>query len=106
MANCHTIANEMAKDFIEASNKKYALNKILHDLNFIVYSDTKTLLSYKHKQIIIENIFELLVGRKKFSEKDSNQQLPEITDVLVFIERKNLIRNQLRTNLPKLAEMN
>jgi hypothetical protein len=66
MANITNIANELTKKFIRAKNKKYALNKIIYDINYLVYSDTKEALSYKAKSAIIQYIFEVIAGRKSW----------------------------------------
>jgi len=79
MAHYVNIANKMAIDFIRSKDKTYALNKILHDLNFLIYSDTKELLNYNAKAAIMKHIFDLLAGRRAFLKNDSKDLRYEFT---------------------------
>jgi hypothetical protein len=106
MADYIYIANKMAKDFIRSGNKKYALNKIIHDINLLVYSDTKELLSYKAKTAIIKHIIDLLACREMFLRNEVGQAPYNLTDIIIFFERESFIRNQLRTCLKQRTRMN
>jgi hypothetical protein len=106
MAHYANIANKMAIDFIRSKDKTYALNKILHDLNFLIYSDTKELLNYNAKAAIMKHIFDLLAGRRAFLKNDSKDLRYEFTDIIIFFERENFIRKQLNTCLKQRIRMN
>ena len=106
MAHYVNIANKMAIDFIRSKDKTYALNKILHDLNFLIYSDTKELLNYNAKAAIMKHIFDLLAGRRAFLKNDSKDLRYEFTDIIIFFERENFIRKQLNTCLKQRIRMN
>jgi hypothetical protein len=106
MANFTNIANELTKKFILSRNKKYALNKIVYDINHLVYSDTKEPLSYKAKSAIIKHIFEVVAGRKALVLKDGENMAPRFTDVVIFFERRSFILKQLKAGVKRQEELN
>ena len=106
MADHISIANKMARDFLLSKNKKYALNKIIHELNFLVYSDTKEFLSYKAKSTILRRIFDVIAGRRIFPGKDQQNISHEFTDIIIFFEREHFITSQLKACLKHRSVMN
>jgi hypothetical protein len=99
MANITNIANELTKKFIRAKNKKYALNKIIYDINYLVYSDTKEALSYKAKSAIIQYIFEVIAGRKELVLDEGEELTPNFSDVVIFFERRSFILKHIRAGV-------
>ena len=106
MANYISIANKLSRDFLLARNKKYALNKILHELNFLVYSDTKQLLSYRAKSAILQKIFDRVAGRITCEKIDGEEIYHEFTDIIIFFEREHFIKSQLKACLKHRGAMN
>lgn len=100
------IANDMAKEFICSSNKHYALNKILHNLNNFVFANTKLPLDYKAKSIIVKHIYDVVAGRKELLPSGNEHIVPRIEDITVFYERIHFISAQLKTNTLKKAISN
>jgi len=86
MANFTNVANELTKKFIRAKNKKYTLNKIIYDLNFLVYSDSKQPLTYKAKSAIIKHMFDVVAGRKALTLKEGESLSPNFSDVVIFLK--------------------
>lgn len=100
------VANEMAKRFIVEKNKTYGLNKIIYDLNYLVYSETKEPLTYEDKSAIITHIFNIIAGREKLKLKEDEQIEPNFRDIAIFFERRDFIKTQLTTGVNKQAELN
>jgi hypothetical protein len=106
MADFINIANEFSKRFISAKNKKYALNQILYDINFIVYTDTKKPISYKAKAAIVKHIFEVVAGRQDLVLNEGEVLSPNFSDVVIFFERRDFIIKQLRAVVTQQEELN
>ena len=106
MANIYGIANELTKKFIKSQNKKYALNKIIYDLNYLVYSDTKEPLEYKAKASIINYMFEVIAGRKALILADNEQLTPDFSDIVCFFERRSFILKHLKAGVLSQQELN
>ena len=106
MANLTGIANELTKKFIRSQNKKYALNKIIYDINYLVYSDTKEPLGYKAKSSIISYMFEVIAGRKALMLTDNEQLTPDFTDIVCFFERRSFILKHLKAGVVSQQELN
>ncbi len=84
MANFTNLANDFTKKFIRAKNKKYVLNKIIYDVNYLVYSDTKEPLGYRIKTAILQHVFEVIAGRKSLILKEGEKLSPNFGDVVIF----------------------
>jgi hypothetical protein len=106
MANFTNLANELTKRFIRAKNKKYALNKIVYDINSLVYSDTKEPLCYRAKSAIVKHIFEVIAGRKPLILKEDEQLSHNFSDVVIFFERRSFILKQLKAGVKQQEQLN
>lgn len=106
MSTITSIATEMAKRFITAKDKKYALNRIVHDLNYLVYSNTKEPLDYKTKSALFVYIFDVIAGREKLQLNEGEDLVPDFTDIVIFFERRNFILKHLRSGIRKQCELN
>ena len=106
MANISSIANEMAKSFITASDKKYILNKIMYDLNYLVYSETNQLLDYKTKSELFLFIFNVIAGREKLQLKEGEELTPDFTDIVILFERRNFILEYLKAGIRRQEKFN
>ncbi len=106
MSTITSIANEMAKRFVRAKDKKYALNGILYDLNYLVYSNTKEPLDYKTKSALFIYIFDVIAGREKLQLSEGENIIADFTDVVIFFERRNFILKHLRSGIRKQCELN
>lgn len=96
----------MAKKFILSKHKKYTLNSILYDLNYLVYCSSKEPLGYKEKSFILKHIFEIIAGREELQLKDGEQMTPEFSDVAIFFERRNYMLKHLQAGVKKQAQLN
>lgn len=106
MAKLENVANELAKRFILAKDKKYTLNRIIYDMNYLVYSDTKEPLTYQAKLVIFKHIFDIIAGREKLPLKDGGYLEPDFTDIVLFFERRSSILKHLKSGVKKQAELN
>ena len=106
MANFTGIANELAKKFIVAKNKRYALNHILHEMNYLVYSGSRDPLTYKAKSAIMKHLFEVIAGRRPLTLKEGEYIAPDFKDVVIFFERRNFILKQLKTGVKHREQHN
>ncbi|MDQ6812559.1 MAG: hypothetical protein M3040_02275 [Bacteroidota bacterium] len=106
MANFSAVANEFTKRFIKSKNKKYMLNKIIYDLNYLVYSDSKEPLGYKAKSAIINYMFEVVAGRKTLIVNKGEVCTPNFADVVIFFERRSFILKHLRAGFLNQQKLN
>jgi hypothetical protein len=106
MATVTSIANEMAKRFICAKDKKYALNMIIYDMNYLVYSHSKEPLSYKAKSHMFTYIFDVIAGRQALQLKDGEEITPDFKDIVIFFERRDFILKRLRAGIKQQGELN
>lgn len=106
MATLISIADEMAKKFVTAKDKKYALNMIVYDLNYLVYSHNKEPLSYKAKSIIFNHIFDVVAGRQTLPSTEGDNVTPHFSDIVLFFERRSSILNYLKTGRKQQEQMN
>jgi hypothetical protein len=106
MAKMTGVANGFAKNFITAKNKRYALNKIVYDLNYLVYAGTTTPLSYKDKAAIITYIFDIVAGRRTLQLKQGERAEINFSDIIFFFERRSFILKHLHAGVKKQADLN
>lgn len=106
MANIKSTANEMAKRFIRAKDKKYALNQIVYDVNYLVYSNTKEPLEYKAKVAVFTHIFDIIAGRESLQLKEGEVLFADFKDLVIFFERRDFILKRLRAGIHKQCELN
>ena len=106
MATITSMANEMAKRFICAENKKYALNMIIYDMNYLVYSHNKEPLGYKLKSVMFKHIFDIIAGREMLQLKDGEKIVPDFSDIVIFFERRDFILKRLKTGVKQQEDLN
>ncbi len=106
MSTITIIANEMAKRFIRAKDKKYALNRIVYDMNYLVYSNTKEPLDYKEKSVMFTYIFNVIAGRQTLQLKEGEEIVPDFNDITILFERRDFILKHLRSGIRKQCELN
>jgi len=106
MSTITSIANEMAKRFIVAKDKKYALNKIIYDINYLVFADNKEPLDYKAKSAILTYIFNLTAGRETLQLNEGESLSPDFSDIVILFERRNFILKHLKTGIKQQSMLN
>lgn len=106
MATISSIAHEMAKRFITAKDKKYALNMIIYDMNYLVYSNNQEPLEYKAKSIIFSHILDVIAGRETLQLQEGEELVPDFSDIVFFFERRNFILKHLKTSIKRQCELN
>ncbi len=106
MATITSIANEMAKRFIRAEDKKYELNKIIYDMNYLVYSNSNDHLDYRAKSIMFTHIFNVIAGRETLQLKDDEEIVPDFKDIAIFFERRDFILKRLKAGIKQQGELN
>ncbi len=106
MAKFENVANELAKKFINASDKRYMLNSIVYDMNYLVYTETHEPLGYDAKSAIFKHIFDIVAGREKLELQEGEIMEPQFSDIIFFFERRNFILKQLKTGVRLQAQLN
>jgi hypothetical protein len=106
MAKMTSVAKAFTKQFIAETDKRYALNKIVYELNHLVYAGTKDYLSYKDKAAIITYLFDTIAGRRILYLENGAVLTPEFTDVVHFFERRNFILKHLKAGGKEQAQFN
>lgn len=106
MATISIIAEEMARRFVLAKDKKYALNMIVYDMNYLVYSHSKEPLDYKAKAVIFTYIFNVVAGREILQSKEGEKLAPHFADIVIFFERREFILKHLRAGIKQQCELN
>jgi hypothetical protein len=106
MAKLEDVANELARKFIFSTDKKYTLNRIIYDMNYLVYSDSKEPLTYYAKSAIFRHIFNIIAGREKLCPKDGESVEPQFSDIVIFFERRSALLKLLRTGVKKQSQLN
>lgn len=106
MATITIIAEEMARRFVRAKDKKYALNMIIYDMNYLVYSNRKEPLDYKAKAAILTYIFDVVAGREILQSKEGEKLVPHFADIVIFFERSDFILKHLKAGIKQQCELN
>lgn len=106
MATITSIADEMAKRFIRAKDKKYALNMIVYDMNYLVYSNSKEPLEYKAKSAMFTYIFNIIAGRESLQLKEGEVLIADFNDIVIFFERRDFILKRLKAGIKQQCELN
>ncbi len=96
MASFTEIANELAKTYVKAKNKKYALNQMIFEINYLSDPKSKQPLDFDAKSAVLKLIHDFLSGQKIFNLKEGEKINTEFKDITIFFERKNLILKQLQ----------
>jgi hypothetical protein len=100
------IANELAKSYIEAKNKKYALNQMIFEINYLSDPKSKEPLDFTAKSVVLKLIHELLSGQKTFKLNEGEEIIPEFIGITIFFERKSFIVKQLKVCNKRKAMLN
>lgn len=100
------IAHEMAKRFIRAKDKKYALNRIIYDMNYLVYSNNKEPLDYKTKSVMFTHIFNVIAGRETLQLYEGEEVVPNFKDIVIFFERRDFILKHLKAGIKQQCACN
>lgn len=106
MATISCTANNMAKRFISAKDKKYALNMIVYDINYLVYSNTQEPLKYKDKAAMFTFIFNVIAGREKLMLREGEILVPDFNDIVILFEKRNFILNRLKAGINQQCDLN
>ena len=106
MASFTAIANELAKKYVESKHKKYALNEMIFEINYLSCPKTKKPLDFSAKAEVYHIIHELLCGTKKLQLKDGEDIYPEFENVTLFFERRRFHLKQLQVCNSQRALLN
>jgi hypothetical protein len=106
MASFNEIANDLAKSYIKAKHKKYALNQMIFEINYLSHPQSKQPLDFKAKSAILKLVHQFLSGQKSFNVSDEEEIKPEFRDITIFFERKNFILKQLQICNKQKAMLN
>src|ERR1051325_8482832 len=96
MVSYTKIANDLAKCYVQAKNKNYAINQMVFEINYLSDPKSKEPLNYSAKAAILKQIHELIAGQKTFELNEGEEIIPEVNDITVFFEKKNAILKQLK----------
>lgn len=69
------ISNNLAKVFVESRNKKLAIKRIAHQINYLQFVTNKQLIDYELKITIVQVIDEFIRGERAI-QLPGNQLLP------------------------------
>ena len=105
MAKFEDVANELARKFIFSKDKRYTLNRIIYDMNYLVYSGTKEPLTYSAKSAIFKHIFDIIAGREILNVNGVRVE-PEFSDIVIFFESRSVLLKHLRAGVRKQAQLN
>jgi hypothetical protein len=106
MATYNKIANDLAKSYVQAKYKNYAINQIIFEINFLSDPQSKEPLDYSAKAAILKQIHDLIAGQKTFQLQDDEEIIPEFNDITVFFQKKNAILKQLKVCNRERAMLN
>jgi hypothetical protein len=106
MVSYSKIANDLAKSYVQAKYKNYAINQIVFEINFLSDPKSKEPLDYSAKAAILRQIHELIAGQKTFELQDGEEIVPEFKDLTVFFQKKSAILEQLKICNKERAMLN
>ena len=106
MASYVEIANELAKSYVQSKNKRYALNQMIFELNYLSDPQSKEPLEYQAKAIILKHIHELLSGQRTFKLREGEEIIPEFKDITIFFACKQAIIKELKVSNKQRARLN
>ncbi len=86
MSNLQTMANEMAKLFVQSKNKKQAAKQIVSQINSLRYSKSQKPFDYEKKLTVIKLIYEIIYGLRPYSCRHDEFVMAELKDQILFIE--------------------
>ncbi len=90
------IANDLAKTFVDANDKKYVAKHITNEINCLIYAATKRPVEYGVKILIIQVIYELINGKSQFQLEDDETILIEPEHISMFAEIGGKLLDKLR----------
>jgi|SRR5215471_17317557 len=105
MASFTEIANDLAKSYIKAKDKNYALNQMVYEINYLSDPKSKEPLDFKAKSVILKLVHQFLSGQKQILNEGEDIKA-EFKDITIFFERKNLILKQLQICNKQKAMLN
>jgi hypothetical protein len=106
MAFTEIVANDLAKSFVQAKNKKYALNRMIFEINYLTDPRSKEPLDFVVKSAILLYIDQLISGEEKFDLAEGEELTPVFDDIDVFFKRKNYIIGELKVSGKQKAMLN
>lgn len=106
MASYTEIANELAKTYVQAKHKKYAINQMIFEINYLTDPKSNEPLEYNDKASILKHIHELLSGQRTFHLEEGEEIVPEFKDITVFFAYKHSIIKQLKLSNKQRALLN
>ena len=87
MASYNKIANDLAKCYVQAKHKNYAINQIIFEINFLSDPKSKEPLNYSAKAAILKQIHELIAGQKTI-ELQEGEEIVSSANFLMDTESK------------------
>ena len=106
MASYSEIANELAKSYVQSKHKRYALNQMIFEINYLSDPQSKEPLEYNAKATILKHIHELLSGQKTFKLREGEEIIPEFKDITMFFSSKQFIMKQIKVSNKQRARLN
>lgn len=106
MASYTQIANDLAKCYVQSKHKRYALNQMIFEINYLSDPKSNEPLDYPAKAAILKLIHELLSGQRVFELKEGEEIIPEFKDITIFFQCQHSILQQLRMGTKERATLN
>lgn len=106
MASYTKIANDLAKCYVQSKNKRYALNQMIFEINYLSDPKSKEPLDYGAKAAILKIIHELLSGQRVFELNEDEEIIPEFKDITIFFQCQQAILQQLKMDIKAKARLN
>jgi hypothetical protein len=97
MSNLHSMANELAKSFVQSKNKKQAARQIVIELNNFKSSESQKPFDYDKKLAIVKLIYEIIYGLKTCESIHDELIMADLSDKIFFIECVDFILRRLDT---------
>jgi hypothetical protein len=101
MSNFHSMANELAKSFVQSKNKKQAVRQIVLKINNLRSSESEKPFDYDKKLTIVTLIYEIIYGLKPCQSLHDELIMAELKDRIFFIECIDFILKRLDTEKNK-----
>lgn len=101
-----TVANDLAKCYVQAKNKRYAINRMIFEINYLTDPATKQPLDFDIKAAILKEIDRYISGEKKMQVDACEEINPVFDNINVFFERKKNIVKELKISAKQRAMLN
>ena len=101
-----TVANDLAKCYVQAKNKRYAINRMIFEINYLTDPATKQPLDFDIKAAILREIDRYISGEKKMQVEAREEINPVFDNINVFFERKKNIVQELKISAKQRALLN